>query len=232
MSEIITGVPDVVEQDLGREVSDIEQKAMNVVIATEDDYRFAGEITKSVKQMQKKVTEYWEPMRSSAKKAYDDILSHKKEMLDPLVSAEKILKGKISDYIIESERKKKEAEEAMKKIALQEANKKLEEAVELEKNGDAFAAEYALAEAEVYEEAASLGVSAQAQKLKAKGVSYSTTWEITEIDEQLVPVDINGMVLRPVDQSAIKALIKASNGRISIPGVKYKEKKSVSISSK
>lgn len=51
--------------------------------------------------MQKKVKKYWEPLRVSAKSTYDDVLARKKEMLDPLEAAEKILKGKMGDYSME-----------------------------------------------------------------------------------------------------------------------------------
>lgn len=68
---------DAVEDSLTREASLIEQKAQSVVVASDADYSAAGDLTKAVKQMQKKVEEYWEPMRVSAKKAYDDIYAAK-----------------------------------------------------------------------------------------------------------------------------------------------------------
>ena len=63
----------------------------------------------------------------SAKATYDDILARKKQMLDPLESAEKILKSKMSAYSMEKEKKRKAQEEAMRKLAEQEMARKLEE---------------------------------------------------------------------------------------------------------
>ena len=105
------------ESKLDRQVSLIEQQASDVVVASEEDFVLAGELTKQVKEMQKKVTDYWEPMRKSTYEAYSAVNQHKKEMLDPLASAEKILKRKMGDYTIEQERRRREQEEAMRKAA-------------------------------------------------------------------------------------------------------------------
>lgn len=81
-------------ETLDREVSLIEQRAEGVPVTNDVEFASAGSLLKEIKQMQKKVKEYWKPLRAKAKAAYDDVLSRKKEMLDPLESAEKILKAK------------------------------------------------------------------------------------------------------------------------------------------
>lgn len=218
------------EDSLSREASSIEQKAQNVVVSSDAEYSAAGELTKSVKQMQKKVEEYWEPMRVSSKKAYDDILAHKKAMLDPLKAAEAILKSKMGDYLMDKERKRLAQEEMMRKLAEQEMNRKIEEATKAEASGDAAEAEYAMAEAEVLEEA-SFGRSVISQAPKAQGVSRSKTWKITGIDSSKVPVTFGGIEIRPVDEKAVMRLIKASKGTVQIPGVQYEESVSISVRS-
>ena len=111
------GVPGKGPDACDRQVSLIEQQASDVVVASEEDFVLAGELTKQVKEMQKKVTDYWEPMRKSTYEAYSAVNQHKKEMLDPLASAEKILKRKMGDYTIEQERRRREQEEAMRRAA-------------------------------------------------------------------------------------------------------------------
>lgn len=219
---------DTAEEALGREVSTVEANALQVVVASDADYANAGEITKSVKQMQKKVTEYWEPLRVSAKKTYDDVLSRKKEMLGPLESAEKILKGKMSSYVAEQERKRREREEAMRKLAQQEVERKLEEAAHAEAAGDALGAESAMTEAEVMDDVANSGKVTGAAP-KATGVSTSKAWKIKSIDSSQVPVEIAGAIIRPVDEKAVMALIKATKGSIKIPGIVYEETVSISV---
>ena len=68
------------ESKLDRQVSLIEQQASSVVVASEEGFVLAGELTKQVKAMQKQVTDYWEPMRKSTYEAYTAVNQHKKEM--------------------------------------------------------------------------------------------------------------------------------------------------------
>ncbi len=218
------------ENNLDRQVSLIEQQASNVVVASEEDYALAGDLTRQVKEMQKRVAEYWEPMRKSTYEAYTAVNRHKKEMLDPLESAEKILKRKMSDYTMEQKRRHREQVEAMRKAAEAEMARKLDEAAEAESRGDIEGAEFAMAEAEVMEGVAVSG-SLRPRAPKAKGVSQTKTWKITKIDSAKVPITLNGMELRPVDEKLVLQLIKVSDGKISIPGVEYKEDVIISVRS-
>lgn len=236
MSEVIATlgsnalVLDGAEETLGKEAALTEARVQQLEIVTEEDYGFAAEYARYVKQMQKKVTDYWEPMRVSAKKNYDIILAHKKEMMTPLESAEKSLKKKMAGYLEEQERKRREREEAMRKLAQAEVERKLTEAAEAESAGDAVTAEYAMAEAEVMDNVASNG-SVAAAAPKAEGTSAARTWEIKSIDGSKVPVEIAGVVIRPVDEKAVMRLIKASKGSIQIPGVVYEGTFSISVRS-
>lgn len=67
------------ESKLGNEVSLIEQRAEAVVVASGADFEDAGLFLKQIKQAQKQVKDYWEPLRVSAKKSYDEVLTHRKE---------------------------------------------------------------------------------------------------------------------------------------------------------
>ncbi|MCQ4951053.1 hypothetical protein, partial [Bittarella massiliensis (ex Durand et al. 2017)] len=64
---------------------------------------------------------------------------------------------------------------------------------------------------------------------RAKGVSSGKDWEIEAIDHEKVPVNFSGVEIRPVDEKAIMRLIRASKGKIQIPGIKYKETIKMSI---
>ncbi len=209
------------EAKLDQEVSLIEQRASSVVIASDSDFAAAGEMTRQVKDMQKQVTEYWEPMRKSTYDAYTAVNQHKKDMLDPLAKAERILKQKMGAYSKEQERIRREQEEARRRAAQEEFDRKLDEAAEAEANGDALGAEMAMAEAEVAEGIVVGGVQPKAPKVK--GVTQTKTWKITGIDHEKVPVNFAGMELRPVDEKLVLQLIKTSKGKIVIPGVTYEE---------
>lgn len=221
-------VLDTAEEALSREVSIYEAEALRMVVASDEDFARAGEALREVKRMQKKVTEYWEPLRLSAKKNYDVVLAHKKEMMSPLESAEKIIKSKETAYADEQKRKQREREETMRKLAQAEVERKLEEASRAEAAGDAVGAEYAMAEAEVLDDVAKNGKVGAAMP-KAEGISTSKAWKITSIDISQVPVEIAGAIIRPVDEKAVIALIKATKGSIKIPGIVYEETTNISV---
>ena len=122
----------------------------------------------------------------------------------------------------EQERIRREAEEAARRAAEEERERKLKEAMALEAAGDKEGAEAAVEEAVVMDEATGYSVPAPV-KPKVSGVSTSKDWEITGIDTAKVPVNFNGMELRPVDQAAVMRLIRASKGSIAIPGIAYRE---------
>lgn len=210
------------EKEIGKEASLIERRAMAIEVSSELGYEVACDYTKQVKSMQKKIKEYWEPLRVSAKKAYDEVVAKKKQMLTPVENAEKILKRKMGEYVMEQERKAREQEEQRRKEAQAAIDKKLEEAAAMETAGDAEGADFAMAEAEVYDQYAAT-VKVQAAKPKVSGVSTSKNWRIKSIDPAKVPISFGGVEIRPVDTSAVMRLVKASKGQITIPGIEIEE---------
>ena len=210
------------EQQLTQEVTDIEFRAESFVIQTPEDYDAAGEFGKLLKRKAAEVTGFFKPMKDSAYQAHKAVCDREKAMLTPLKNAEKIVKKTMGDYRMEQERIRREAEEAARRAAEEERERKLKEAMALEAAGDKEGAEAAVEEAVVMDEATGYSVPASV-KPKVSGVSTSKDWEITSIDTAKVPVNFSGMELRPVDQAAVIRLIRASKGSIAIPGIAYRE---------
>ena len=210
------------EQQLTQEVTDIEFRAESFVIQTPEDYEAAGEFGKLLKRKAAEVTGFFKPMKDSAYQAHKAVCDREKAMLTPLKNAEKIVKKTMGDYLMEQERIRREAEEAARRAAEEERERKLKEAMALEAAGDKEGAEAAVEEAVVMDEATGYSVPAPV-KPKVSGVSTSKDWEITSIDTAKVPVNFSGMELRPVDQAVVMRLIRASKGSISIPGIAYRE---------
>ena len=121
-------------------------------------------------------------------------------MLQPLSNAEKILKQTMGAYISEQERIRREAEEAARRAAQAEVERRLQEAIALEAQGKTSAADAAVEEAEIMDEMSNV-VSVAAEKPKAEGVTTKKDWEIESIDSSKVPVLVAGVELRPVDTS-------------------------------
>lgn len=216
------------ERELERQVNRFEIMAESMVIASEEDFASAGNSVKEVKATLKKVEEYWEPMRASTYSAYKAVTDHKKEMVDPLKNAERILKKKMSDYKVAQERIRQKKEEAMRAVARQEMERKIAEAEKAAENGDVLGSEYAMAEAEAYENLAETA-RLESKETKVDGISESKSWEITGIDLKELPDEFAGVIIRPADEKAIMRLIKSSKGEVKIPGVTFREKVSFSV---
>ena len=54
------------EQQLSRDVTDIEFQAESLVIQSDEDYAFAGEFGKMLKKKASQVTTFFKPMKDSA----------------------------------------------------------------------------------------------------------------------------------------------------------------------
>ena len=221
-------VTELMEVQLKDEVTAVERKAFDLVIDNDQDYADAGAFVKQVKATAKKVEEYWEPMRKMTYDAYKEVTEHKSQMLDPLKNAEKMIKGKISAYHEEVERKRREEEEAARRAAQEEAERKIAEAQEAELNGDFERADAAIAEAEVMTQASET-ITVLKEEPKVSGIIKKVDWEITSVDSNVVPVSLAGVELRPVDTGAVLELIRATRGKVQIPGIEYKEKVNISV---
>ena len=151
------------EQQLNREVTDIEFQAEAMVIQNDEDYAAAGEFGKLLKQKAAQVTSFFKPMKDSAYQAHKAVCDREKAMLTPLKNAEKTVKSAMSNYFTERERQRKAAEEAARRAAEAERERKLQEAAELETAGDKAGAESAMEEAMVMDEAATYTVPVTAK---------------------------------------------------------------------
>ena len=143
------------EQQLTRDVTDIEFKAESLVIQSDADYATAGEFGKMLKKKASQVTTFFKPMKDSAYQAHKAVCDREKAMLAPLRNAEKIVKQAMSAYVEEQERKRREAEEAARRAAEAERERKIQEASVLEAAGDNEGAEAAFEEAAIMDDAAS-----------------------------------------------------------------------------
>lgn len=211
-----------------QEVSGVTIQVEAMIVDSEETYQQAAQLGIAIKTQAKKVAEFFGPMKKKASDAHKEICNREKMMLSPLQAAEKALKNKMGTYRLEEDRRRREAEEQARRAAEEERRRKEEEALAMEKAGREEEAYAALAEAEVAETAAKVGIYAPAPQ-KVKGVSVSKDWEIVRIDDAKVPIIIAGAVIRPVDQAAIMRLIRATKGGISIPGVEYTEKAKMSF---
>ena len=216
------------EEALATAVTAIEMRASMVAVTNDDEYREAGAFGVELRERMNEVTTFFAPMKKAAHDAHKQICEREKQMLAPLKSAEQMLKGVISSYMQKKEAERREAEEAAKRLAMQEYEEKMKAAVEAEKNGKEEEAEAAFVDAAAAE-SMSRQLTIESTAPSMKGVSTQTDYEIVSVEMKDVPTEVNGVVIRPVDLAAIKRLIKASKGTIKIEGISYKEVKTTSF---
>jgi len=217
-----------VELSLSRNVTTIEFEALACVIESDGDYTAAAEFGRKVKKAASEVTEFFKPMKEAAYKAHKAICDREKAMLLPLSRSEAALKKAMGAYTQKKERERLKAEEEARRIAQEEAEQRLADAIALEGAGDKDAANSALIDAQMADNM-SKHVCIPVASPKAEGISTAKDWEVTSVDNAAVPVELNGIMLRPVDEKAVIRLIRASKGTIRIPGIVYSEVSKISI---
>ena len=84
-------------------------------ITTDEEFTGAAEWLKLNKKYQKQVKDYFEDERKATYEAYSEITSKIKDMTDLLKKGEAIVKGKLSDYQKELDRKQRIADEKARK---------------------------------------------------------------------------------------------------------------------
>lgn len=190
-------------------------KAHSLDICSEDDLQIAADLMDGFKKAKKSVADFFKPMKDSANKAHKDICSREKMLLAPYEEADRAVKQKATAYSAE-QRRIAEAEAArIRALQEQESRRLLEEAVAAEAGGEKAEAEFLMKQAAVTE-----SISVPVQQAKVDGISYRTTYSVEVTDMAAVPCEVSGIVIRPVDISAVKKLAQMAKGKLNIPGIK------------
>lgn len=121
----------------------------------------------------------------------------------------------------EKENTERQAQAEVNRLA---AEGKADEAAHAAEAAAAAATEREQAAQAIQDAAASMPMSAVSNSTpKVDGVSTYTDYEIVVEDDAKVPVEFMGRVIRPVDQGAIKKLVKEIPMARNIPGIKITE---------
>jgi len=216
------------ETEISQEITTINKMATGLVVKDNSSYEAAAAFGSNIKKAIEKVVAFFEPMKTAAHKAHREICAREKEMLKPLTEAETVLKTSMGTYLAVIEEERRKAQEEAERLANEEYEKAMAEAIAHEEAGETDLAEAAMQDAELAE-TMSKNVYVHHTAPKAAGASTSTDWEITNIDDEKVPVTLNGIVLRPVDEKGILRLIRNSKGKVQIPGITYKSKPKIAL---
>jgi hypothetical protein len=216
------------EDELSLSVSAVEAKANAVVVTNDLEYQEAAAFGRLLKTKAAEVTEFFKPIKDAAHKTHKQICDREKAMLKPISAAEKAVKAAMGKYATAKLMEQQRLEAQLRQQAQAESDRLLAQAAELESKGMALQSNAVFAQAQMAD-AAARSIALERSAPKAGGISTTTDWQIIGIDAAQVPVDINGCVIRPVDEAAIMRLIRASKGKVIIPGVKYQAIAKVAI---
>ncbi len=214
------------EQALREEGNGVIAKAEALVVSNDNQYLTAGESLKQIKGTAKKVLDYWAPIKKSAHEVWKGICEKEKSMTDPLTKAEGIVKQKMLTYQRKVEAEKRAAEEELKRKLAEEQEKALAEAIKADEEGDAIGSVMAMAQAEALE---TIRPTVHMEAPKVVGMSTRKTWKARIINEDKVPTKVNGMLVRPVDMSALNRLALMSKGTMKIDGVEFYQEESLGM---
>lgn len=173
-----TNIDQEKELALKQETTGLMQIVEQTKITTVAEYNSADKLFQGIKALQKKITDYFEPLRAAAYKTYTEINDRKKAELKPVDAAYSKLGGMMAIWRMEQERIRQEAQRKADAEAAERQRKEQEKL--LARAQKAEAAGKTEKAAELAEQAASHFVPAnlvpETVAKTTKTESGSTTW--------------------------------------------------------
>jgi hypothetical protein len=197
----------------------------DIQVANQHDYDLAADVLANVKKRYKEL----DAERKEITKPIDDAKKRVMELfnapLSLLKKAEDALKRLMIDYTNEQERKAREEQLRLQRIAekaAEEEKKKLEAKIaRAEASGKEEKAENLKEELESVEPISVPVIAPQVEK--PKGISYKDKWSAIVVDFSKLPDEY-----KLPNQSALDKVAQATKGSIAIPGVKFESEKILS----
>lgn len=217
-----TNAADKKEQEFTTAAQAAIAMAHSLEIKSDADLHTAAGLMKGFKDAKKSVQDFFKPLKDDAHKAHRTICDREKALLSPYADADRAIKTKVTAYNAEQKRLADIEASRIKRLQGEETEKLIEQAVKAESGGDSVSSEMLLRQAEITE---SIKAPAATQPQKVDGISYRDTYNITIEDLSKVPCEFGGVVIRPIDESAVRKLAQISRGNVSIPGIKITTKK-------
>lgn len=209
-------------EKIEKSIKPVVAQAGSILIDSPETYTGAIDFLKEVKGAQKRVSDFFAPMKTAAYDAWKAICSREKEVLGPLTEAESEVKRKALTYQREEERKRAEEERRLQAEADEAARKERER---LEKKAAKLKTpekrEALLEEAKTIE-APVISIASRAQKVV--GVATRKIWRARITDEKAIPREW----LVP-NEKALNEFAKATKGKMVVPGVEFYAEENLAV---
>lgn len=215
------------ELEIKQKSATIYELSQEIHIHSQENLMDVLEILRGIKEHKEKVIDYWKTAKESARKAYKEIVSREKEMLEICNKAEINLKNEILIYKRFREQKAIKISDEAEKYRREEVDKLLDESIKAEQNGDKETAESKLRQAEMIE---NLEMYTAKIFQKQDGITTQKRWQVRITDNESVPVFFYGIEIREINTKKLLE-IRKENPNVQIPGVKFYQMESVVIKS-
>ena len=198
------------------QVSNFPDRASFITIHSQLTLDRANDFLKDIMGFEKQLDDFFDLNINRLHKAHKEAIAQKATFEAPLKESKGIVKEEIKRYLVEQDEIRRKAEE----IARQEAEKRFEEARELEKAGDKEEAE------RIREEETKLATPLP-PAVKAEGTSLRKYWtyEVTDIDK----VPRKHFIL---DVKGINEIVQQKKDKTDIPGIRVFQKAGIATSIK
>lgn len=226
-----------------------KDSAESVIVKNPADYDSANWMRREIKATIAKITDYWKPLKDAAYAQHKAIVARESEILTPLKEADKTVETRMLVWWREQERIRLEAEREQARQAA-EMRRREEEARRAMEEAARLAAEAAMEQddtGEIDEDTMNILQLAQAQvnatsaavdavepvyvpsAPKAFGMSVKKVWRARVVDANAVPIEVAGIVVRPVDEKLLNKLATTSQGKLKCPGVEFYQEEQTAV---
>lgn len=212
------------KESLKEQVDLIRATAESIVISNEKELKMATDFTKEVKEKQKIIKDFYEPMVKAAKESYDKIKAERDNLLKPLQDTEKEMRSLMNEYNNKLLLLKRAEEERIRKEK-EDQEKKLEEIQKDIAKGNTDNVQQRVTEI--------MNTTTLSEKTvnipKVAGMSTRTTYKIEITDINKIPTTLNNIPLVELSKVGKDYLLqqykimKALNQEFKIPGIEIKE---------
>lgn len=206
-------------QEVERMIPPVVEAANSLTVTDSVQYQDACTFLQQVAVKKKQVDEVFDPIVKAAHSAHKEAVAQKKKFTDPLVSAESVVKGKISTYRAEEDRKAREEEARLNEARRKQAEEEALAAAILEPDEEE---QDVIIERAIAQPPAPVYVAPKVPVVQ--GISERKVWKYRIINHSLIPREY----LIP-NEVAIGAVVRSMKENANIPGVEIYSESSTSV---
>lgn len=212
------------KEDLIQQVELIKDTAESIVISNEDELQNATNFVKKLKEQQKVVKDFYDPMVKATKESYDKVKSERDKLLKPLKDIETEMRVLMNDYNnkilqikkAEEERIRKEKEEQERELKQLQQDVQNGNTEGLQEKVDSIMNKTTMAEKTV-------------EMPRVAGMNTRTTYKIEITDIAKVPTTLNNVPIVELSKVGKDYILqqykvmKSLGKEFIVPGIEIKE---------